>query len=434
MNLDIAIKVDHVSKSFRIPREQRNTIREHVIRFRKRMVYESFQALNDVSFEIRKGEFFSIIGRNGSGKSTLLKILAGIYSTDSGSVVVNGELSPFLELGVGFNPELSGKDNVYLNGMILGLSKLEIDRIYQKIVDFSELDRFIHLKVKNYSSGMHVRLAFSVAVHANKEILLMDEVLAVGDANFQVKCFNVFEQFIREGKTIIFVSHDPGPVQKYSDRVMYLESGKPAFIGRADEALSRYMYTDVIDKGTGDQKAEPSREESVQGKTTVVIPGSTGETPETPEAEQLQRKAEKVIEITQVQVLNEHRQPTRELNHGTCFYLHLHYSILQSLTEPVFGIIIHDQKKRVLFTTNTYIEKVKIGKIDPGNIIITYRIDNYFSTGKYAISSVVSDRTQRIFYEWKDDIFNFRVTNMKRLENSGGVDLPHEITIEKNPV
>lgn len=246
MNQDIAIKVEHVSKSFRIPQQRRNSIRERILSFNKKMTFETFNALEDISFEIKKGEFFGIIGRNGSGKSTLLKILAGIYTPDKGTITINGKISPFLELGVGFNPELSGKDNIYLNGTLLGLTKKEIDRSYHKIVEFSELERFINLKVKNYSSGMHVRLAFSVAIHANKEILLMDEVLAVGDANFQVKCYQVFEDLIKEGKTIIFVSHDQGSIQKYSDRVLYLESGKPAFIGGPNEALSQYLGPGVI--------------------------------------------------------------------------------------------------------------------------------------------------------------------------------------------
>jgi ABC-2 type transport system ATP-binding protein len=246
MNQDIAIKVEHVSKSFRIPHERRNTIRERIVSFSTKMSYETFNALDDVSFDIKKGEFFSIIGRNGCGKSTLLKILAGIYTPDKGSITVNGKISPFLELGVGFNPELSGKDNIYLNGTLLGLTNKEIIAGYHKIVEFSELERFIHLKVKNYSSGMQVRLAFSVAIHANKEILLLDEVLAVGDANFQLKCYQVFENLINEGKTIVFVSHDQKSVKKYSNRTLYIESGKPAFIGDPKEALSKYLCLDDI--------------------------------------------------------------------------------------------------------------------------------------------------------------------------------------------
>jgi ABC-type polysaccharide/polyol phosphate transport system ATPase subunit len=251
MNESIAIKVEHVSKSFRIPQQRRNTIRERILSLHKKMPFETFHALKDVSFEIKKGEFFSIIGRNGSGKSTLLKLLAGIYTPDQGKITVNGEISPFLELGVGFNPELSGKDNIYLNGTLLGLTKKEIDRKYDEIVEFSELERFIHLKVKNYSSGMQVRLAFSVAIHSNKEILLLDEVLAVGDANFQVKCYQVFEEVIKEGKTIIFVSHDLNSTIKYSNRVLLLSNGNNAQIGDPSETVSIYHNLNISDKEKG---------------------------------------------------------------------------------------------------------------------------------------------------------------------------------------
>jgi ABC-2 type transport system ATP-binding protein len=244
MEKEIAISIQNVSKSFFIPHERRTMLRERLMNFRKKMTYETFHALEDLSFEIHKGEFFSIIGRNGSGKSTLLKIMGGIYSPDKGKVKVYGEISPFLELGVGFNPELSGKDNIYLNSTILGLSKREIDNKFKSIVEFSELEKFIDLKLKNYSSGMQVRLAFATAIQTNRDILLMDEVLAVGDKSFQLKCYQVFEKLIKSGKTIVFVSHDPGPIQKYSNRVLYLEQSRMAFLGAPSEALSKYIACD----------------------------------------------------------------------------------------------------------------------------------------------------------------------------------------------
>ncbi len=430
MNQDTAIKVDHISKSFRIPQEKRNTIREHVIGFRKKMVFENFHALENVSFEIKRGEFFSIIGRNGSGKSTLLKMLAGIYTPDRGSIIVNDEISPFLELGVGFNPELSGRDNIYLNGTILGLTKFDIDRNYHKIVNFSELSRFMHLKVKNYSSGMQVRLAFSVAIHADKEILLMDEVLAVGDANFQVKCFNVFEDFIKEGKTIVFVSHDPGSIQKYSTRVLYLESGRVSFIGPANEALSKYMYTDVIkpalDHPKSDHKAEGITEQGGEGKSDSTTGQSHGI--DQVDADQ---EMEKIVEIVSVQVLDAEGNIAGEIIHGQVFQICVQYRLLQDLNNLIFGIIIYDQKKRALFTTNTFSEKVKTGKVEKGTITMNYRITNYLAAGKYVISATVSDKTQKVFYDWKDGVQSFRVTNIQRLMTYGGVDLPHEIVLTR---
>jgi len=431
MDQDIAIKVEHVSKIFEIPQENRDTLRERVLSFRKKMTYEIYNALDDVSFEIRRGEFFSIIGRNGSGKSTLLKILAGIYTPDKGSVSINGQISPFLELGVGFNPELSGKDNIYLNGTILGLTQNEIDNLYPVILEFSELERFIHLKVKNYSSGMQVRLAFSVAVHANKEILLMDEVLAVGDANFQVKCLNKFEEFISAGKTIVFVSHDPAAVQKYSDNVLYLESGKAAYIGRSDIALSKYMYTEVIREPV----QEPSAQNENQVEPVQVMSDTSGsdsvETENDTQDGKSSVKDHQYFEISKVLIVNMKGEECADLIHGDPFSIHIHYNVMEDLEDLVFGITIWDQSKHVIFSTNTFAEKIDTGKIQKGDLALTFRIQNFLSSGKYHISARISDEKQKIFYSLEENVSVFRVSNAKRVVSLGGVDLPHEITISK---
>ena len=248
MDNNIVIRVENVSKCFRIPHENRDTLRERIFNMTRKRTFETFEALDDVSFDVMKGEFFGIIGRNGSGKSTLLKILAGIYTPDSGTVIVNGEISPFLELGVGFNPELSGRDNIFLNGTILGLKKNDIRKKFDEIVAFSELERFIDQKLKNFSSGMQVRLAFSVAINANKDILLMDEVLAVGDANFQSKCITEFIKFKEAGKTVILVTHDTNTVQRYCDRVLFLMNGGIAQLGLSDEIITEYIYQNMSDE------------------------------------------------------------------------------------------------------------------------------------------------------------------------------------------
>ncbi|EKE20151.1 MAG: ABC transporter-related protein [uncultured bacterium] len=241
MEKDIAISVKNVSKTFKIPHEKVSSLRGAAVSvFSRNKGFEEFKALDDVSFEVKKGEFFGIIGRNGSGKSTLLKILAGIYQVDKGSVEIDGMISPFLELGIGFNPELSGRDNVYLNATVLGMTKKEIDKKFDSIVQFSELERFIDQKLKNYSSGMQVRLAFSVSIHANREILLMDEVLAVGDSNFQRKCLGEFEKYKSQGKTVILVSHDIEVVRKYCNRVLLLDNGHVNFISDAEDAAFHY--------------------------------------------------------------------------------------------------------------------------------------------------------------------------------------------------
>jgi ABC-2 type transport system ATP-binding protein len=245
MSPDVAVRAEHLGKTFIIPRERITTMRGYFVTMCRTLFqprdYETFTALHDVSFEVRRGEFFGIIGRNGSGKSTLLKIIAGIYKPDQGRVQVNGRISPFLELGIGFHPELSGRDNIYLNGTVLGLAKSQIDAKFQEIVAFSELERFIDQKIKNYSSGMQVRLAFAVAIHANREILLLDEVLAVGDAAFQKKCLDEVERYRREQKSVILVTHDLSTVERFCDRAMLLRQGQAACLGDPKAVIAEYQ-------------------------------------------------------------------------------------------------------------------------------------------------------------------------------------------------
>src|SRR4051812_41011421 len=210
-----AVVVDGVSKQFRVPREQVHTLKERVLHPFRRAGDETFDALTDVSFSVQPGEFFGIVGRNGSGKSTLLKCLAGIYRVDDGQIYVDGRLSTFIELGVGFNPDLAARENVMLNAVMLGVPAREARLRFDEIIAFAELEEFIDLKLKNYSSGMMVRLAFATAIQADADILLIDEVLAVGDASFQQKCFDVFFRLKAEGKTILFVTHDMGSVSRF---------------------------------------------------------------------------------------------------------------------------------------------------------------------------------------------------------------------------
>ena len=236
-----AVTVQGIKKSFRLPHEKQSSLKQAVLNFRQTKSYEVLDVLKDVSFEVRQGEFFGIVGRNGSGKSTLLKTIAGIYIPSSGTVTLNGLLTPFIELGIGFNPELTGRDNVYLNGAIFGMSRKQVVEKYDEIVAFSELERFMDQKLKNYSSGMQVRLAFSIAVQARGQILLLDEVLAVGDAKFQQKCYDYFDELKRQGQTVIFISHDMGGVKRFCDRAMMLKDGKIAKIGNVEEVAELYM-------------------------------------------------------------------------------------------------------------------------------------------------------------------------------------------------
>lgn len=244
MSDDVAIRVENVNKTFLLPHERNSTLKSALINFRRRG-FEKQHVLNDISFEVKKGEFFGIVGRNGSGKSTLLKVLSGIYSPDSGQVITNGKLTPFIELGVGFNPELTGRENVFLNGALLGFNRKEMTEMYDDIVAFAELERFMDQKLKNYSSGMQVRLAFSIAIRADSDILVLDEVLAVGDANFQTKCFEYFRELKEKKKTVILVSHDMESVRKFSDRALLLEKSRVVMVGEPNKVSDEYIRSNI---------------------------------------------------------------------------------------------------------------------------------------------------------------------------------------------
>ncbi|MBR3144222.1 ABC transporter ATP-binding protein [Candidatus Saccharibacteria bacterium] len=226
-NSDIAISVKNLHKSFKLPTEQSFGLKQAIFnRLRGVKGYKEQKVLKGLNFEIKKGEFIGIVGRNGSGKSTLLKILAGVYYPEKGEIIINGNLVPFIELGVGFNPELTGRENVFMNGALLGFSNSEMEAMYDDIWEFAELKPFQDQKLKNYSSGMQVRLAFSIAIRARGDILLLDEVLAVGDAAFQQKCNNYFESLRSKGQTVILVTHSMENVRKFCTRAILIDDGK----------------------------------------------------------------------------------------------------------------------------------------------------------------------------------------------------------------
>jgi ABC-type polysaccharide/polyol phosphate transport system ATPase subunit len=236
-----AIIVKNLSKTFRLPGERRGTLRERLMKFHQRNEVKARKTLDDINFEVMQGEFFGIIGRNGSGKSTLLKILAGIYRPDKESeVTIHGRIAPMLELGVGFNPELTGRENVHLNATILGLDRAQICERYERIVDFAELRDFMELQVKHYSSGMSVRLAFAVAMQVDAPILMLDEVLAVGDFVFAEKCFAHFEECRKKGRTIILVTHSAESMERFADRAILIHKSKLHAIGNPHEILEVY--------------------------------------------------------------------------------------------------------------------------------------------------------------------------------------------------
>ncbi|MDR2977347.1 MAG: ABC transporter ATP-binding protein [Streptococcaceae bacterium] len=281
---NIAVKIDHVSKSFRLPTESTTSLRSMLVnQMRGIKGYKEQHVLKDVSFEVEKGDFFGIVGRNGSGKSTLLKIISQIYEPDKGTVEVNGKLVSFIELGVGFNPELTGRENVYLNGAMLGFSVQEIDAMYQDIVDFAELDEFMNQKLKNYSSGMQVRLAFSVAIKAKGDVLVLDEVLAVGDEAFQRKCNDYFLERKKSGLTTILVTHDMNAIKKYCNKAVLTDQGLIKVAGDVNEVANQYSLNSLQGIAVNsDDSEEEETEASVIDDLRVELLSEAKTSPDQP--------------------------------------------------------------------------------------------------------------------------------------------------------
>ena len=269
MDQPVVLDVNHVEKWFKLPTEQASGLKQAFINWTKGIKgYKKQQVLKDVTFQVHRGEFFGIVGRNGGGKSTLLKIISQIYYPNSGSVHVEGKLVPFIELGVGFNPELTGRENVYLNGALLGFTPEEVDAMYDDIVEFAELEDFMDQKLKNYSSGMQVRLAFSVAIKAQGDILVLDEVLAVGDEAFQRKCDDYFTAVRKDPtKTVILVTHDMGAVKRYCTRAMFIENGEVAVIGDNASVAERYTLANLEEE----RKEQEIRRRALETETNGVV-------------------------------------------------------------------------------------------------------------------------------------------------------------------
>lgn len=375
----IAIRVEYVSKMFKIPHEKHTSLKSAAINLFSKKTFEKFDALQNINFEIKKGEFFGIIGRNGSGKSTLLKILAGIYIPTNGKVVINGKLSPFLELGVGFNPELTGSENLFLGGAILGLSREDVFEKFDKIVKFAELEEFIDTKLKNYSSGMQVRLAFSLAISAHAEILLMDEVLAVGDTNFQAKCIKEFINYKKEGKTVVLVTHDLSTAERYCDRLMYLESGKIVEIGRPSEIVGKYM-----DKNLSERKG-------VRGVAGGII--------------------------KEVSFRDKEQEKKTKFKDGESFSVRVDFDKrkLKALGNINFGVAMFDISDQYCFGTNTIIENIDTNEfVKRGYLDIVYTGQQLLN-GEYFVKVGVFGESDLIVYDFlsKSQTFNI-LTNKKQ--------------------
>ncbi len=377
---EIAIKVENVSKVFRLPHEKSTTLKSlftNLFKGKKNRSYERQYALKNISFEIKKGEFFGIVGRNGSGKSTLLKMLAGIYQPTNGRIHVKGKLVPFIELGVGFNPELTGRENVYLNGALLGFSEQQVRDMYDEIVEFAELEKFMDQKLKNYSSGMQVRLAFSMAIRAKADILLVDEVLAVGDADFQRKCFEYFRRLKKMETTVVFVTHDMNAVVEYCDRALLIEDSEITDIGSPKMIAGDYQK--MFLENAVENKNQSQQDSKRWGNFSAKYSDVTAKV----ENDQLIIKAKIKPDF--------------------------------SLEDVYFGIhVVGDDGVEVTATNNRMIGEPDMKNLKPGDIInIEWQILNIFNDGSYFITLTMVDDSVGIL-DWFENASSFTVKRAQR--------------------
>ncbi|HEX2084201.1 MAG TPA: ABC transporter ATP-binding protein [Solirubrobacteraceae bacterium] len=404
-----AVEVEGVSKTFTIPRERVHTLKERVLHPLRRSGSDELQALRDVSFAVEEGEFFGIVGRNGSGKSTLLKCLAGIYATDRGRMYVNGRLSTFIELGVGFNMDLAARDNVLLNATMLGVSQREARRRFDRIIEFAELEEFVDLKLKNYSSGMLVRLAFAVMVHVDADILLIDEVLAVGDAAFQQKCFDEFARIRREGTTVLLVTHDMTSVKRFCDRAMLLEHGRVVEIGEPDRVGDRYIELN-FDRSARDGAA-PAAEPAEADADAGAEPDGDGS-----------------AEIVAAWFQDETHKPVAYLPlRRRCAYA-ARVRFAADVVDPVVSMEMRDDQGTKVFGCSSERHE-PLGAFSAGDELVFYAtFDAVFAPGRYYLTPAVSHGDHRLIQ--RRDTFTSVVVAGDR-DGDWLAHLPVEIEFER---
>ncbi len=426
------VVVDRVQKRFEIPREQVSTLKERALHPFRRSVTDTLHALRGVSFAVEPGEFFGIVGRNGSGKSTLLKCLAGIYGVDSGSIYVNGRMSTFIELGVGFNPDLPARDNVLLNATMLGLSPREARTRFDSVIDFAELGEFVEMKIKNYSSGMLVRLAFAVMIHVDAEILLIDEVLAVGDASFQQKCYDEFERIRESGATVLFVTHDMSAVQRFCDRALLLEHGRPVVLGDPEHVGNRYLELNFSERARQVEEAAAEAERRGVGAPDVAepvdAPPDAADGAESPAAE-VQRYGDGRAEIYEAWFEDEHGARAQTLQTGRPCSFAARVRFNDRVENPLFGINLQNGRRDHLLSASNLWSEPRSGSFDAGDEV-TFRISfqNVLAPDRYHVTPAVA-RQGGAWIDRCERMTSIVVTGTQSTDAL--LELPYDIVIER---
>ncbi|HAJ95517.1 MAG TPA: sugar ABC transporter ATP-binding protein [Actinobacteria bacterium] len=433
---DIAVDIRSVSKNYRIYHEKIPSLKNTIIRGR-RTTFEEFMALDDVSLSINHGQTIGIIGPNGSGKSTLLKLMANIIQPTKGEIIVNGPMSALLELGAGFHPDLTGKENIYINAAILGMKKREIDKKLDDIIEFSGLEKFIDTPVKNYSSGMYMRLGFSVAIKVNPDILLVDEVLAVGDQVFQAKCYKIIYDFMKRGKTIIIVSHDLDTIADLCSRVVFLKDGKIKEMGKPLDIVSKYRaYVEEIEKKRIIEQQRNARKKifkSVIKENKKILSGEEinrlsnlsidGET--------INRFGSGEAEITDIRMLDENDRSVDYCKYGD--KIRVIYDVLfkAEVEEPIFGMRVTDHRQNIVYGTNTRLQRVGSRTFKNGDrVSIEFAFTVTMMGGQYTISPAVGYNDTKTYCDWVNDMLMLNVMHNNVAE--GICDLNPRISIGEN--
>ena len=407
-----AVVVDGVSKTFRLPHERVHTLKERVLHPFRGKGATPLSALRDVSFGVQPGEFFGIVGRNGSGKSTLLKCMAAIYRVDAGAIYVDGRVSTFIELGVGFNPDLPARENVLINATMLGLSPKEGRRRFDEIIDFAELHDFVDLKLKNYSSGMMVRLGFATMIQIDAEILLIDEVLAVGDAAFQQKCFDEFARIRRDNKTVLLVTHDMAAVRRFCDRALLLEHGVVVEDGDPERVGNRYLELNFSEEA----RAELGQEERLAARKD-------------PDKEE--RYGDRRAEVLEAWFEDGAGRRTEMLPTGEqcAFCARVHFN--ERVEDPLFGVNLQNSRRDVVLSASNVLANPNSGTFTAGEDV-TYRIrfDNVFAADRYSATPAVAQSGSG--FQWLDRrerFTSFVVTSTR--ETDAITDLDYEFALER---